>query len=105
MCCGIDLPCEPGIACSRPPLPAGSAYPIYVATFDGQMTVNPKALTPVTFRAEARKICWQLLGPPPEKWDEFYANVKEPPPNPYKLKDSNRAVPSPRKSRKSRKNE
>jgi len=31
-----------------------------------------------------RKLSRSLLGPAPEEWDEFYANVINPPPNPYK---------------------
>lgn len=35
-------------------------------------------------KADVRKYCRQLLGPLPEEWDEFYAGVTNPPPNPYK---------------------
>jgi hypothetical protein len=35
-------------------------------TFEGQMTCNPKPLAKVELRTEVRKLCWQLLGPPPE---------------------------------------
>lgn len=38
----------------------------HVATFEGQMTVNPKPLAEVRLREEARKLCWLLLGFPPE---------------------------------------
>ena len=55
----------------------------HLVTFEGQMTVKPKALTHVSLRSEARKLCWQLLGPPPEIWDEHYKDVKNRPPNPY----------------------
>jgi hypothetical protein len=27
-----------------------------------------------TLNQQARKACWGLLGPPPEKWDSFYSN-------------------------------
>jgi len=30
------------------------------------------------------KFCQALLGPAPDEWDEFYANVTDPPPNPYR---------------------
>ncbi len=39
---------------------------------------------------DVRKLCWGLLGPDGDQWDEFYANVENPPPNPYKP-----AVPKP----------
>lgn len=38
----------------------------HLAIFEGQMTVNPKPLAEVKLRDEARKLCWQLLGYPPE---------------------------------------
>lgn len=38
----------------------------YLATYEGQMTVNPKPLVPVSLRPNVRKLCFQLLGPPPE---------------------------------------
>lgn len=37
-------------------------------------------------KSNVRVFCRQLLGPLPEEWDEFYANVENPPPNPYKAK-------------------
>lgn len=39
-----------------------------------------------TLKSSVRVHCRQLLGPLPEEWDEFYANVENPPPNPYKVK-------------------
>ena len=51
--------------------------------FEGQHTVNPKPLAHVMLRTEVRKLCWQLLGPPPERWDDVYRGMKNPPPNPY----------------------
>ncbi|MCI0464225.1 MAG: hypothetical protein L0Z62_45405 [Gemmataceae bacterium] len=36
-----------------------------LVTYEGQMTCNPKPLAEVRLRPEARKLCWQLLGPPP----------------------------------------
>jgi hypothetical protein len=33
-----------------------------------------------------RRLCRQLLGVPPEEWDEFYAGIENPPPNPYKAR-------------------
>jgi hypothetical protein len=41
----------------------------HLVTFEGQMTVKPKPLVKVEFRSEIRKLCWQLLGPPPEHPD------------------------------------
>lgn len=38
----------------------------HLAIFEGQMTCNPKPLAQVKLRAEARTLCWQLLGPAPE---------------------------------------
>ena len=43
-------------------------------TFEGQMTCNPAPLAHVSLRADVRTLCWQLLGPPPEKLDAFYTN-------------------------------
>lgn len=37
----------------------------YLFTFDGQMTVNPKPMAEVKLRENVRRLCWQLLGPPP----------------------------------------
>jgi hypothetical protein len=37
-----------------------------LVTFEGQLRANPKPLEHVSLRAEVRKYCWQLLGPPPE---------------------------------------
>lgn len=34
-------------------------------TIKGPRTPDPKPLSGVKLRAEARKLCWQLLGPPP----------------------------------------
>ena len=34
---------------------------------------NPEAR--LGLRPEVRKLCWQLLGPPPEDWDRFYRNM------------------------------
>jgi len=31
-----------------------------------------------------RRLCMPILGPAPEDWEEFYANIENPPPNPYK---------------------
>lgn len=62
-----------------------------LATYEGQMTVNPKPDAHVSLRAEVRKLCWQLLGPTPEKWDEVYRDLKDPPPNPYLAKAPKKA--------------
>src|SRR5262245_12058462 len=56
----------------------------HLLTYDKQFTVNQPPLAQVQLRAEVRRLCMQLLGPPPEKWDEFYSTVTAPPPNPYK---------------------
>jgi hypothetical protein len=55
----------------------------YLLTFEGQMARDAKPLAHVSLREDAKKVCWQLLGPPPEKWDEFYRGIRNPPPNPY----------------------
>ncbi|HYT93502.1 MAG TPA: hypothetical protein VEL76_32590 [Gemmataceae bacterium] len=55
----------------------------HLTTFEGQMTCNPPPLAKVQLREHARKLCWMLLGPPPEAWQQFYENVREPPDNPY----------------------
>lgn len=46
----------------------------YLVTFEGQMTCNPPPLAPVQLRAEARALCRQLLGLPPEH--PWYARFK-----------------------------
>lgn len=46
----------------------------HLVTYEGQMTVNPKPLAEVRLRDDARKACWQLLGPPPEKKEAFNTN-------------------------------
>jgi hypothetical protein len=38
----------------------------HLTVFDGQMTVKPPPLGQVMLRPDVRKLCWQLLGPPPE---------------------------------------
>lgn len=47
----------------------------HLVTFEGDRTCNPKPLAHVQLRPEIRKICWQLLGPPPEQWDTFYRHA------------------------------
>ena len=42
----------------------------------------------VKLKAEVRDRCQMMLGPPPEEWDAFYANVVHPPPNPYRPKST-----------------
>ena len=46
----------------------------HIVTFEGQMTCNPKPLEEVKLRPEVRKLCWQLLGPPPDQMDAFMTN-------------------------------
>jgi len=43
-----------------------------VLTYEGQYAVNPKPLAKVQLNYDVRNLCWQLLGPPPEKEDSFY---------------------------------
>ena len=43
----------------------------HIVTFEGKMTCNPKPLAEVTLRPEIRRLCWQLLGPPPESVEAF----------------------------------
>jgi hypothetical protein len=38
----------------------------HLVTFEGQMTSYPPPLAKVELRAHVRKLCWGLLGPPPE---------------------------------------
>lgn len=54
---------------------------VHLATYEGQFSVNPKPLAHVQLREEARKACWQLLGPPPEHpWFDLW-HKPEPLPN------------------------
>lgn len=68
----------------------------HLLTYDKQFTVNPPPLAHVELRANVRRLCIQLLGPPPEMWDEFYANVINPPPNPYKQRPTGRVAEKPK---------
>ncbi len=45
-----------------------------IVFFEGQMTCNPKPLAEVKLRPEVRRLCWQLLGPPPEQREAFMTN-------------------------------
>ncbi len=57
----------------------------HIVTFEGQMTVNPKPLANVQLRADVRKHCWGLLGPPPEHpWHELFKRP-EPLPPPWEM--------------------
>lgn len=47
----------------------------HVVTFEGQMTCNPKPLAEVKLRENVRKLCWQLLGPPPESEAAFFKDA------------------------------
>lgn len=47
----------------------------HLATYEGDTTCNVKPLAHVRLRDEARRLCWQLLGPPPEKLEAFNATV------------------------------
>jgi hypothetical protein len=70
----------------------------HLVTFEGQMTCNPKPLAQVSLRAEVRKLCWQLLGPPPETEDEFYRHPDGTPVERLKKADEPAAAnPAPKK--------
>jgi hypothetical protein len=50
----------------------------HIVTYEGQMTCNPKPLASVNLRPDVRRLCWQLLGPPPEyKCSDRTNNCKE----------------------------
>lgn len=51
----------------------------HVVTYEGEMTCNPKPLAEVKLRPEVRKLCWQLLGPPPESKQAFETKPELPP--------------------------
>lgn len=53
---------------------------VHLTTYPGQFTVNPPPLAQVQLRQEARKACWQLLGPPPES--PLFELYKKPEPLP-----------------------
>src|SRR5438105_4634099 len=46
-----------------------------IATIDTSRTPSTIQLNP-----EARKLCWQLLGPPPEQLENFHRGAQAPPP-------------------------
>jgi hypothetical protein len=71
----------------------------HLLTYEGQFTCNPKPLAQVMLRTEVRNMSWQLLGPPPEKWDEFYEHTANRPPNPYAKAEEPKAE-KPKRSRK-----
>lgn len=50
----------------------------HVVTFEGQMGVKPPPLAQVTLRQEARKLAWQLLGPPPEHPEHAHFQTSDP---------------------------
>lgn len=66
----------------------------HVVTFEGQMTCNPKPLAHVQLRAEVRKLCWQLLGPPPEHPEYEHFQSTEPFPF-FKTTKPKEAKPAP----------
>jgi hypothetical protein len=47
----------------------------FLVAFEGDRRCNPQPLVHVSLRPEVRKLCWQLLGPPPEDWDTYYRNA------------------------------
>ena len=47
----------------------------HLCSFEGQNTVKPAPLAKVELRSDVRRYCFQLLGPPPEQWDQFYRNA------------------------------
>ena len=49
-----------------------SSATYFLVTFEGDKTCNPKPLAQVSLRPDVRKLCFQLLGPPPEDWDRYY---------------------------------
>src|SRR5262249_2604394 len=50
----------------------------YLVTYEGQFTSAPKPLAHVRLRDEVRRLCWQLLGPPPEHPDYERFKSSEP---------------------------
>ena len=83
----------------------------YLVTFEGQMTCNPSPLAEVKLRPEVRKLCWQLLGPPPESEDAFNRHADgtrrqpEPAPprqktQPTKERTAETSEPRPKRTRK-----
>jgi hypothetical protein len=48
-----------------------------LVTFEGQLTVHPSSLAKVELRAHVKKLCWQLLGPPPEQREAFYKDTQQ----------------------------
>jgi hypothetical protein len=42
------------------------AATMQLLTYEGQYSCTPRPLAHVELRTEVRKLCWQLLGPPPE---------------------------------------
>jgi len=74
----------------------------FLVTLEGLMTCNPKPLADVKLRAEARILYWQLLGPPPEKQEEFNQPSLPPPPlrGPDALPEKPSASPKEMRTRK-----
>lgn len=44
----------------------------HLLSFEGQNRVNQSPLSKVDLRSDVRRFCFQLLGPPPETWDQHY---------------------------------
>jgi predicted peroxiredoxin len=64
---------------------------------------GPREDAEVRLKEDVRKLCWQLLGPPPEKRAEFERNKTATPPAPATIAKEPKPVkpdPTPRKARK-----
>src|SRR4051812_33235758 len=66
----------------------------HLVTYEGQNTTAVKSLAKVELQPEARRLCWQLLGPSPEQWDAWASAFATPPPNPYAQEPSRARPPS-----------
>lgn len=66
----------------------------FLVIFEGQMTCNPRPLAEVKLRPEVRRLCWSLLGPPPEQMEAFMTNPDGSSRHPKQTKSSGQKSPS-----------
>src|SRR3954453_5633923 len=66
------------------PLTEKYGKPKMAAVAEAIVRVDDTAKPPMAYlKDHVQPLCWQLLGPPPDKWEEFYKNTTHKPKNPY----------------------
>ena len=69
-----------------------------------ELTTKDEKSGVITLRPHVRKLCWQLLGPPPEhpEYARYYETNKRNPPENHQPPKAEEPSPAPRKGRKRR---